>query len=712
MRQAGIVAAAGVYALEHHVDRLADDHARARAARRGLERGRAARRPRAGRDELRPARRRRARARRSDEALATLREAGVGLSSTIHPTLDPRRDAPRRRRRRTSSARSSSSRTRSGSVPLPDGARRAGSTSSSRRRRPSSAMPSVSAAVFRDGEVLWRRRARARRRSRATSRRRPRTPTGSARSRRRSPRSASSSSATRCVLDLDDPLRTHIPEAPAGPDGRRRALAPERPSARAAGRGLGDARAAVARGAHRRARGRRARPAPGRGLALLEPRLRPPRRDRRAARASTATRTRCERACSIRSGSTRTGFDPPGPRATGYYVDPYSDRVDRRARPARRGADRGDGLALVDGRRPRALGRLPRHRDGTACSRATTLDEMARVRAMVDQDAWTRRLGPRSRALPPRRPRLRRARRRDARVHVAGVSSTDRERTGRGRADQLERRRRSRDARARPRRGGARRARRGRRSRGGPTRARPPTSSRCSGRWWSEGAELVLAWQRRPAAARARRRPAGAQRLVARRPRRRTAGGSSRAASSASCSASSATSAGAPVKLYVATYPLTRTPAAFGAARRSAVIVAVAGREEATRSRRRRRADRITPRAFDARPPQRRHRRHDEADRRARRARPRGSRARAGRSASARSATAGIEEHGDLRRRGERDLGRELDLPAARDDDGAAVLGGVPDDRDDHRRDEELGERRPSRRRPRASRRGSRRRAR
>jgi threonine aldolase len=30
MRQAGIVAAAGVYALDHHVDRLADDHARAR----------------------------------------------------------------------------------------------------------------------------------------------------------------------------------------------------------------------------------------------------------------------------------------------------------------------------------------------------------------------------------------------------------------------------------------------------------------------------------------------------------------------------------------------------------------------------------------------------------------------------------------------------------------------------------------------------------
>jgi threonine aldolase len=36
MRQAGIVAAAGIYALEHHVERLAEDHARARALARGL----------------------------------------------------------------------------------------------------------------------------------------------------------------------------------------------------------------------------------------------------------------------------------------------------------------------------------------------------------------------------------------------------------------------------------------------------------------------------------------------------------------------------------------------------------------------------------------------------------------------------------------------------------------------------------------------------
>src|SRR5262249_40865735 len=36
MRQAGIVAAGGIYALEHHVNRLAQDHERARALARGL----------------------------------------------------------------------------------------------------------------------------------------------------------------------------------------------------------------------------------------------------------------------------------------------------------------------------------------------------------------------------------------------------------------------------------------------------------------------------------------------------------------------------------------------------------------------------------------------------------------------------------------------------------------------------------------------------
>ncbi len=36
MRQAGILAAAGIYALENHVDRLADDHKNARILAEGL----------------------------------------------------------------------------------------------------------------------------------------------------------------------------------------------------------------------------------------------------------------------------------------------------------------------------------------------------------------------------------------------------------------------------------------------------------------------------------------------------------------------------------------------------------------------------------------------------------------------------------------------------------------------------------------------------
>jgi threonine aldolase len=38
LRQAGILAAAGLYALDHHIGRLADDHRRARALADGLNR--------------------------------------------------------------------------------------------------------------------------------------------------------------------------------------------------------------------------------------------------------------------------------------------------------------------------------------------------------------------------------------------------------------------------------------------------------------------------------------------------------------------------------------------------------------------------------------------------------------------------------------------------------------------------------------------------
>jgi threonine aldolase len=84
MRQAGIVAAAGVYALDHHVERLADDHARAKRLALGLADAGLAVDP--DRTEtnfvqvdvapLSP-----------QEAIGRLAEHGVGLSGTMHPTI-------------------------------------------------------------------------------------------------------------------------------------------------------------------------------------------------------------------------------------------------------------------------------------------------------------------------------------------------------------------------------------------------------------------------------------------------------------------------------------------------------------------------------------------------------------------------------------------------------------------------------------------------
>ena len=86
MRQAGIVAAAGLYALEHHVERLADDHARARSLAEAMHA--------AGvpvdleqvetnfvQVDVAPLGLERA------EAIAQLQAVGVGVSSTPHPTV-------------------------------------------------------------------------------------------------------------------------------------------------------------------------------------------------------------------------------------------------------------------------------------------------------------------------------------------------------------------------------------------------------------------------------------------------------------------------------------------------------------------------------------------------------------------------------------------------------------------------------------------------
>jgi threonine aldolase len=86
MRQAGVVAAAGVYALDHHVERLVDDHARARRlAERWHHAGLPVDLERVETNfvqiDVAPL------GLSSGDALGRLRDAGVGLSSTIHPTV-------------------------------------------------------------------------------------------------------------------------------------------------------------------------------------------------------------------------------------------------------------------------------------------------------------------------------------------------------------------------------------------------------------------------------------------------------------------------------------------------------------------------------------------------------------------------------------------------------------------------------------------------
>ena len=86
MRQAGVVAATGLYALEHNVDRLADDHARARRLAEGWDaQGVPLDRETVetnfvqvdvGALGLSTA-----------DAIARLAEAGVGLSGTVKPTM-------------------------------------------------------------------------------------------------------------------------------------------------------------------------------------------------------------------------------------------------------------------------------------------------------------------------------------------------------------------------------------------------------------------------------------------------------------------------------------------------------------------------------------------------------------------------------------------------------------------------------------------------
>ena len=203
-------------------------------------------------------------------------------------------------------------------------------------------------------------------------------------------------------------------------------------------------------------------------------------------------------------GLARTGFDAAAAERDRLLRRPVQRPRDRRARPGRRRADRRDGLALVDGRRPRPLGGLPRDRAGRRPRARDARRDGARAH-MVDQAAWTLgwglglelyRRGDRVFVGP---------RRRDAWVPRRRLHPPARAHRSRGAQQHERRRRRRRSSRSTsPRRRSTRC--RARRSRGAPDDGAPDEVAPLLGRWWTEGNELVLSWQRRPPAARARRR--------------------------------------------------------------------------------------------------------------------------------------------------------------------------------------------------------------
>ncbi len=339
--------------------------------------------------------------------------------------------------------------------------------------------PSVSAAVFRDGDVLWRRALG----SADVDREEPATPEHAYRI-----GSITKTFTAVCilqlrdagVLELDDPLRNHVPEAPAGPtvadalahlSGLQReppgeiweTLQP--PSREELLAGLEDAERVL-------------RPAEAWHYSNLAFGLLGEIVARRSdAGYEAALRDRVLEPL----GLARTGFDPPGPRATGYYVHPYSDRVTVEAELPVEGPTAAMGWlwSTVDDL-ARWADFLSSGSDGVLARE--TLDEMARVRTMVDDGAWSLGWGLGTRALPQRRAGLRRPRRRDARVPRRRVRPPAGA-YGRGRPPQHRRGRASGDTRARARGGGARSAASHVRSPGGRTMA-PRTTSR---RYWAAG---------------------------------------------------------------------------------------------------------------------------------------------------------------------------------------------------------------------------------
>ena len=247
-------------------------------------------------------------------------------------------------------------------------------------------IPSVSAAVFRDGDVLWR----AALGSADAERGEDATPEHAYRI-----GSITKTFTAVCILQLrdamvlglDDPLRTHIPEAPPGPT-------------------VADALSHLS-GFQREPPGEiwETMTPPTReellgGLEDAERVLRPGEAWHYSNLAFgllgeiVARRTEGEYEPALRTrvleplGLARTGFEPQPPSATGYFVDPYSDRVTVEPDPDVQGpvAAMGWLWSTVDDL-ARWADFLATGHDGVLAR--ATLDEMARARTMADQAAWT-----------------------------------------------------------------------------------------------------------------------------------------------------------------------------------------------------------------------------------------------------------------------------------------------------------------------------------
>ena len=339
------------------------------------------------------------------------------------------------------------------------------------------------------------------------------------------------------VLDLDDPLRTHIPEASAGPtvrdalshlSGLQReppgdiweTLQP--PTREGLLAGLEDAERVLRPG--------EAWHYSNLAFGLL---------GEIVARRNEGGYEAALRARVLEPlGLARTEIEPSGPRATGYYVDPYSDRVTVEAELPVEGpiAAMGWLWSTVDDL-ARWADFLATGRDGVLA--VETLDEMSRVQTMADQAKWSLGWGLGLELY-----------RRGDRVFVghggampgflAAVCVHRPERTGAAVLFNTSAGAAARGARARS---------RGGRPRGAPAPPGPLASGRRrAGRRRADARTVVVGGvgarpllEGRPPPARARGRPRRTERVVAHARVATIAGASSRAASSASCSASSVT---------------------------------------------------------------------------------------------------------------------------------------------------------------------------